>query len=69
MKTLPQLIKQEYHLCFVDSTKCRYISELADIHVDVPLNEIGNGQLFPTEKGITLMKWIRKIFNEINNGL
>jgi hypothetical protein len=60
--------KQLATLQFVTKDVAVYITGNG-LEFEVPLNDIGNGSLRPTEKAISLMKWIRKGLENVKKEL
>jgi hypothetical protein len=59
---LIDIVKQDAKLTFIQDGKAFYEIYVDDIvyEVPVPVSDIGNGSLNRDEKGILLMRWIRK---------
>lgn len=59
--TLAQLVKLNYNFLRFSNGEFTYASDNeAFFKIRIPLEEVGNGTLLSYEKGIVLMKWIRK---------
>ena len=57
---LKELILEKAVMRYVDKEDAWFITDKTGFLFPVPLNEIGDAVLHSTEKGITLMKWIKR---------
>ena len=59
MAKLIDLAKDDWDIVSLTREKARYHSRRTSAAVEIPLSEIGDGRLLATERGATLLKWIR----------
>ena len=62
MKTLAELVKLNYNFTEFRHNKFFFVSE-DNSFLSVPYEELGGANIHAFEKGIVLMKWIRKQIN------
>lgn len=60
MKTLAELVKLNYYFTEFRHNEFFFVSEDDRFALSVPYEELGGANIHAFEKGIVLMKWIRK---------